>query len=678
MKILPISDKFKAHLEERYQNINRSYYGQDIESPTLNVKCADYNSPTPKIGTTGTLGYNMYFKDIPPIGMLDDSIYKWSANKLAGFGAISVMCPELNSWNVEYIEPFRREHYPIAIAIGGNFVAGDRSSGRYCINSNIIDDSFYSRVSKNDRAAFLSFNHITDFNYSDICMCAVVKVFDDEAIVNFEESHKAVSYQKFSLHDYWEGWYDEAAGIKNYQKYPNILTLYVSQYVQAKSGTKRTTTSINIQTRWYARNLWDWKQYMTHHTDYDPTFISDELVQDALQSNGDIYISGMLDRYTRNYIEEFETRTTASSCVLDTTPEGTFTQRTAYKSGTTRYAGKPFLKPVDVLARTAANLDTDKNKFYCTPYMRCEDFTKDKMLREAAYLGFWFTDNEESAKNSTLGEDCTDPHVYCPVFDEDFVTTGEYLSGAELNRKGAFKNASHLEKVYIPETVKKIGAESFAGTALKSVKISADCEYSESSFPDECRIEFYGKSSEYGQLCDSEGYEIIDSTAARIYVRSEDMADEKLRINHTAQELDEVVEAYQNQNKKYTLIEEITTDEEATEISRCQTPDGTDYHFSRLFYTLESESSGVCKIKINGDTVGYFEDMTGYICGKSDVECGLCFSEFLSTANPMTEGASMNITGKSVTVADEITSFSLICESGIPTGTVLKIYAVES
>ena len=70
--------------------------------------------------------------------------------------------------------------------------------------------------------------------------------------------------------------------------------------------------------------------------------------------------------------------------------------------------------------------------------------------------------------------------------------------------------------------------------------------------------------------------------------------------------------------------------------------------------------------------------MKGYICGKSAVECGLCFSEFLSTANPMTEGATMNTTGKSVTVADEITSFSLICESGIPTGTVLKIYAVES
>ncbi|MDE6784325.1 MAG: leucine-rich repeat domain-containing protein, partial [Ruminococcus sp.] len=524
MKILPISDEFKAHLEERYQNINRDYYGQDIESSELNIRCADYNSPTPQIGTRGQLGNNIYFNNIPPFGILDDSIYKWTANKLAGFAAISVMCPETKTWTVEYIEPFRRENYPIAITTGGNLLASSRISGRYCINSNIIDSSFDSNISKGSSYALLGFNHITYFNYSDICMCVRVIVVDDESITNFEESHKTGSPKDFYLHDYFEGWYDEAAGMKNYQKYPNILRLYVSQYMQAKSEKQRDSHPVCIQTRWHARNLEDWKQYMTHHTDYNPSFISDKLVQDASQSSSNICISGATD----DFYESFVIQITANTYRLDTTPEGTFTQRTAYKSGATRYVDNGFLKPVDVLVHTAVNMQNDG--IYCLPYMRCEDFTKEKMLREAAYLGFWFTDNLESAQNSELGENCADPHIYCPIFDEDFVTTGEYLGGAELEQKGAFKNASHLEKVYIPETVKKIGDESFAGTALKSVKISADCEYSATSFPAECRIEFYGKSGEYGQLLDSGEREILDSTAARIYIRSENMADEKLRI----------------------------------------------------------------------------------------------------------------------------------------------------
>ncbi len=56
---------------------------------------------------------------------------------------------------------------------------------------------------------------------------------------------------------------------------------------------------------------------------------------------------------------------------------------------------------------------------------------------------------------------------------------------------GAFENAEKLRKIIIPESVKKIGKKSFSGTALKSVKIASDCEYSVSSFPEGCEIEFY-------------------------------------------------------------------------------------------------------------------------------------------------------------------------------------------
>lgn len=60
-----------------------------------------------------------------------------------------------------------------------------------------------------------------------------------------------------------------------------------------------------------------------------------------------------------------------------------------------------------------------------------------------------------------------------------------------LKMPGAFENAGKLRKIVIPESVKKIGASSFAGTALKTVKIAPDCKYSANSFPENCEISFY-------------------------------------------------------------------------------------------------------------------------------------------------------------------------------------------
>lgn len=85
--------------------------------------------------------------------------------------------------------------------------------------------------------------------------------------------------------------------------------------------------------------------------------------------------------------------------------------------------------------------------------------------------------------------------------------------------KGAFRKAEKLERAYIPESVKRIGAEAFRYTALKTVRIAPDCEYSPTSFPEGCEVEFYGGGGDYGQLYDSDGYAVLDCEAARIYVK---------------------------------------------------------------------------------------------------------------------------------------------------------------
>lgn len=84
---------------------------------------------------------------------------------------------------------------------------------------------------------------------------------------------------------------------------------------------------------------------------------------------------------------------------------------------------------------------------------------------------------------------------------------------------GAFMNAVNLQTVYIPRTCKKIGAFSFRNTALKKVYIAADCEYSSTSFPDDCEVMFYGGGGDYGQVYDSEDYACIDADGALCYIK---------------------------------------------------------------------------------------------------------------------------------------------------------------
>jgi len=88
-----------------------------------------------------------------------------------------------------------------------------------------------------------------------------------------------------------------------------------------------------------------------------------------------------------------------------------------------------------------------------------------------------------------------------------------------LGKVGAFKDAAELRKVTIPQSCTAIGTYAFAGTQLRKVKISADCTYEETSFPEGCEVEFYGGGGGWGQLLDADDFSVIDSDGARIYVK---------------------------------------------------------------------------------------------------------------------------------------------------------------
>ena len=60
---------------------------------------------------------------------------------------------------------------------------------------------------------------------------------------------------------------------------------------------------------------------------------------------------------------------------------------------------------------------------------------------------------------------------------------------------GAFCYASNLETVKIPKSVKYIGETAFRHTALTEVTIAADCKYYPTSFPEDCKVNFYEETA---------------------------------------------------------------------------------------------------------------------------------------------------------------------------------------
>lgn len=57
------------------------------------------------------------------------------------------------------------------------------------------------------------------------------------------------------------------------------------------------------------------------------------------------------------------------------------------------------------------------------------DATKEDVLKDVAYLGFWFSEDATVAGNGATGESCNSPLMHIPLFDEYGITTGEYKSG---------------------------------------------------------------------------------------------------------------------------------------------------------------------------------------------------------------------------------------------------------
>ena len=81
------------------------------------------------------------------------------------------------------------------------------------------------------------------------------------------------------------------------------------------------------------------------------------------------------------------------------------------------------------------------------------------------------------------------PAIYWRIEENE-----EYPSNGlmpDLPANGAFANTPNLSKVVIPRTVTYIGREAFKNSQITSVIIPRNCVYFDTSFPENCVINYY-------------------------------------------------------------------------------------------------------------------------------------------------------------------------------------------
>ena len=90
-----------------------------------------------------------------------------------------------------------------------------------------------------------------------------------------------------------------------------------------------------------------------------------------------------------------------------------------------------------------------------------------------------------------LAFDYDDPPASMWYLNHEEIIVNGLMPEPLIDDQGAFNKCAHLVEVEIPASVTSIGRYSFRETQLKKVKISSNCTYYDTSFPDECVISFY-------------------------------------------------------------------------------------------------------------------------------------------------------------------------------------------
>lgn len=94
----------------------------------------------------------------------------------------------------------------------------------------------------------------------------------------------------------------------------------------------------------------------------------------------------------------------------------------------------------------------------------------------------------------TLPEPLTGNYIQAPYPPFWWYVENGRLTHAGLPEKtlvGAFLGCTNLRRVVIPRSVRYIGEYTFRNTQITQVTINSNCTYSDTSFPENCTVDFY-------------------------------------------------------------------------------------------------------------------------------------------------------------------------------------------
>lgn len=387
-------------------DINTSIYGAP---DTWYTPTGTYGArPATKLPTWGDGYYNHYYYGGFDEGVftangapVDNSLALWGVNKNAPFARpyfffptlavdsnyVYTTDPEVHTYNVLTAE---NTTLPMTTAVYGSGLS---------VRANSMPDYQYT---PNAATPFTWFQAacqpILDFKYNNIVLLPVIIAARDTT----GSDDSGLDFAEYSITDYFDN--------GGQSTYPYIVAVNANVYISTSSTNSRTENNDALK-YWYS------KEYAAHVSSWEGIFSKYSTAYYSVQPMNIIRISGGYGggvdssrNYNFNANESFTTIPEAFA-----------------RFSLTGYNDSPAI----VLDNGKYQYKVIDNRGYCTVTTIWENATKDEVLQEVAYLGFWFCDDSTAAINAANGQSCTSDKMHIPLFDENGITTGDWKSGLE-------------------------------------------------------------------------------------------------------------------------------------------------------------------------------------------------------------------------------------------------------
>lgn len=387
-------------------NINTTIYGAP---ETWYTPAEDYGSkPATKLPTWGTGYYNHYYFGGFDVGTftangapVDNSLALWGINKNAPFARPYFFFPTLAvDGNYEYTTDPEAHTLNVLSAEDSTIpmTAAVYGSG-LSIRANSLPENQYTPNAATPlswyQAACLP---ILDFKYNNIVLCPyIIAARDTEG-----SDDSGLDFTTYSITDYFDN--------GGQADYPYIVAVNADVFIASTSVSPRSKNNDALK-------LWYSTEYASHISSWGGTFTKYLAPYYSVQPAQTIRVSGGY----HNSADSSVNFSFSSNESFTTVPEA--------------FARFTRIGDTDTLGIILDNGKYDykiiPNRGYCTITSIWANATKDEVLQEVAYLGYWFADDETTAINAANGRSCTSDKMHIPVFDTNGITTGDYLSGTD-------------------------------------------------------------------------------------------------------------------------------------------------------------------------------------------------------------------------------------------------------